>query len=89
MVSQTCAVRDTEIQFVPDETQGVQTIRIAATHLGTHLANCFGSTQREGNYFIVAHSADVDRTIRELADALILARYSHPTVMQLRLKLME
>jgi hypothetical protein len=89
MQSQTCAVRDTEIVFVPDETQGAQTIRIAATNLGTHLAGAFGCTQREGEFFVLAHSPEVDRTIRELVDALILARYNHPTVMQLRLKLME
>jgi hypothetical protein len=89
MNAQSCAVRDTEIQLVPDETQGGQTIRIAATNLGTHLANAFGCTQRDGNFFVLTHSPEVDRTIRELVDALILARYNHPTVMQLRLKLME
>jgi hypothetical protein len=89
MNAQSCAVRDTEIQFVPDETQGAQTIRIAATNLGTHLANAFGCTQRDGEFYVLNHSPEVDRTIRELVDALILARYSHPMVMQLRLKLME
>lgn len=89
MTIQMCTVCDTELQFVPDATRGTQTIRIAATDLGTHLASVFGCTQRDGEYFVLAHSPDVDRTMRELVDALILARYNHPTAMQLRLRLME
>jgi hypothetical protein len=88
MLAQTCAARDTEIQFVPDA-RGDQMIRIAATDLGTHLACAFGCTQREGEFYVLPHSPDMDRTIRELVDALILARYNHPTMLQLRLGLME
>lgn len=74
MSIQTCAIGDTEIQLVP--TQTTQTIRIAATTLGTHLAQLLGAHQRDGAFFVLDHSAEVDQTIRELIDALIVARYS-------------
>ena len=86
MTFPTCAIGDTEIQFIPSTT--TQTIRIAATPLGTHLAYLLGGTpRRDGDFWMLEHSPEVDQVIRELIDALIVARYSHPLLMQLRLEL--
>jgi hypothetical protein len=87
MTIQSCTVGDTEIQFVPSPTADSQTIRIAATTFGMHLAQLLGATQRDGPFFVLPHSAEVDHTLRELIDALIAARYHHPLLLQLRLNL--
>jgi hypothetical protein len=85
MTFPTCTIGDTEIQFVPSTT--TQTIRIAATPLGTHLAYLLGAPQRDGAFWTLEHSPEVDQIIRDLIDTLIIARYSHPLLMQLRLEL--
>lgn len=84
---QICTVGDTELQFVPNANAATQTIRIAATAFGRHLAQLLGATEREGQFFVLPHSAEVDLTLRELIDAFIAARYHHPLLLQLRLDL--
>ena len=85
MTFPTCAIGDTEIQFIPSTT--TQTIRIAATPRGTHLAYLLGAPQRDSDFWVLEHSPEVDQVIRDLIDTLIIARYSHPLLMQLRLEL--
>ena len=68
-----------------------QQLLIPATLQGERLAELLleGTPQREGDYFVVLHSPDVDRRIADLVDALTAVRWAHPTFTQLTLDLLE
>jgi len=85
MTIQSCTVGDTEIQFVPSPTADSQTIRIATT-FGMHLAQLLGATQRDGPFFVLPHSAEVDHTLRgqfySLAEVALILGVNKRRVME-------
>ncbi|HIE38213.1 MAG TPA: hypothetical protein EYP77_03935 [Anaerolineae bacterium] len=74
-------------------TQGAgQEILVSATGVGRALVQILaenGAAREEDAYLVLSHDQEVDRRLKELADALVAIRYTHPTLVQLTLELGE
>jgi hypothetical protein len=79
---------DLDIALQEDGLDG-QRLLIPVTSQGERLAELLldGLPEREGDRFIVPHSADVDQRILNLIDMLTTVRWAHPSLTQLTLDL--
>jgi hypothetical protein len=69
-----------------------QEILVSATGVGRALVQVLaenGAVREEETYLVLSHNQEVDRRLKELADALVAIRYVHPTLVQLTLELGE
>ena len=66
---------------VKTNASGNQCILIEASTLGTSLAKILGKHNLEDGYYIIEHTADVDKRLTDLIDTLISIHYAHPLLM--------
>jgi hypothetical protein len=85
---ETFCIAETQIQVLPDPDSGQQTIRIQATPFGERLARMLETlppVPGDDDFFLLAHTPELDSLLCTLVELFISLRYSHPQLLQLRL----